>query len=93
MAKPGHRIHLTLKKLKMAFRSRSPHRRPILKDWENKSIVASNNTKVFTKTSLTNLKIPILSETRETKPHVVFKDSAVKVHSKVGTSVNGNPRQ
>ena len=39
-AKSGHRIHLALEKLKMTFSSRQSHRRTILKDWENKCIVA-----------------------------------------------------
>ena len=39
--KPGHRIHLALVKLKMTFSSKPPHQRTILKDWEDKCIVAT----------------------------------------------------
>ena len=37
-AKPGPQIHMAFEKLKM---TRPPHRRTILKDWENKWIVAT----------------------------------------------------
>ena len=40
-AKPGHRIQMALEKLKMAFSSRPPPRRAILKDLENKCIAAT----------------------------------------------------
>ena len=39
-AKPGHRMHLALEKLKLTFSSRPPPRRTILKDLENKCIIA-----------------------------------------------------
>ena len=37
--KPGLQIHLVLEKLKMTFSGRPPHRRTILKYWENKCII------------------------------------------------------
>ena len=40
-AKPGHRIHLEHEKLKMTFSCKPVHRRTILKNWENKCIVAT----------------------------------------------------
>ena len=64
----AHRIHLALKKLRMTFSSRPTHRRTVLNDYENKCIVATKRHRGVTKTNLTNLKIPILWETRETKP-------------------------
>ena len=40
-AKPGHRIHLALEKLKITFSSSPWHRRTIHKDWESKCRVAT----------------------------------------------------
>ena len=39
--KTANRIHLALKKLKVKFSSWPPHRRTILKDWENKCQIAT----------------------------------------------------
>ena len=66
--KPGHWQHLALKKLLMTFSSRPLHRRTILKDCEKKWIVATKQHRGVHKDILTNLKIPILWETRETIP-------------------------
>ena len=81
-AKPGHRIHLALEKLKMTFSSRPPHRRTILKDWENKCIVATKQHRgVYASTQLQHsnedtLHQPqntnSLRDTRENASHMVF---------------------
>ena len=73
-AKPGHRIHLSLEKLKMTFRSRPPHRRTILKDWENKCTVATKQQRDVHKDTLhlpqnTNS----LRDARDNTTHMVFE--------------------
>ena len=93
----AHRIHLSVKKLRMTFGSRPPHRSTILKDWENKSIVATKQQRGVHKDMLhqpqnTNS----LRETGDNTTYMVFEgEPAVKLHAKnaeVGTSANGNPR-
>ena len=95
--KPGHRIHLELEKLQMAFSGRPPHRRTILKDWENKCIVATKQHRGVHKDTLHQPQNTNSSkDTGENTTHMVFKgESAVKLHAKnvmVGTSANRNPR-
>ena len=51
-AMPGQRIHLAIQKLKKTFSSRPPHRRTILKDWENKCIVAKKHERGVQKNTL-----------------------------------------
>ena len=66
--KPGHRIHLVLKKLKVAFSSRPSH--------QNRFCISTNkckkrqrsSTEVSTNIRFTNLKMTILREKRETIP-------------------------
>ena len=89
-AMPGRRIHLAFVKMKMIFNSRHPHRRTILKDWENKFIVATKQHRGVHKDTLhqpqnTNS----LKDSRDNTTHMVFEGENVKV----GTSANGNPRQ
>ena len=95
-AKPGRRIHLALEKLKMTSSSRPPHRRTILKDWENKCIVATKQHIGIHKDRLhqpqnTNS----LRDTRDNTAHIVFEsENAVKLHAKDiedRTCANGNP--
>ena len=85
-AKPGHRIHLALEKLKMTFCGRPPHRRTILKDLENKCIIATQQQNIIS-----------LRDTGDNTTHMVFEgEPAFKLHEKnvkVGTSANGNHRQ
>ena len=97
-AKPGHRIHLTLEKLKITFSSRPPHRRTILKEWENKCIIATKQHRGVHKDMLhqpqnTNS----LKDPGDNTMHMVFEgEPAVKLHAKyvkVGTNANGNSRQ
>ena len=89
-AKPGHWIHLELEKLKMAFRSRSPHGRTILKDCATKCKVATKKYRVSIKTRFTNLKHNSLRDTKDNTVHMVFEgEPAVKLYAKnieVGTS-------
>ena len=98
MAKPGDRIHLALEKLKMTFSSRPPHHRTILKDLENKCIVATKQCRGIHKDMLhqpqnTNS----MRDKRDNTAHMVFEgEHAVEFHVQsiqVGTSANGNPRQ
>ena len=97
-ARPGHRIHQALETLKMTFSSIPPHRRKILKDWENKCIVATKQHRGVHKDKLhqpqnTNS----FKDTGDNTTHMVFEgEPAVKLHAmnvKVWTSANGNPRQ
>ena len=97
-AKPGHRTHLTLGKMK-TFSSRPPHRRTILKDWENKCIHGSNEAtqrcpqRQVSPTS----KYQSLRDTGDNTTPMVFEgEPALKLQAKnvkVGTSSNGNLRQ
>ena len=94
---PGHRIHLVLKKLNMAFSSRLSYRETILKDWENKCIVVTKQHRGVHKDMVQQLQnTNSLRDTGENTRHMVFKgEPAVKLHAKnvkVGTSANGNPR-
>ena len=94
-AKPGHRIHLALEKLKMTFSSRPPHRRTILKNWKNKYIAATKQQRDVQLHRPQNTNY--LRDTGGNTTHMVFEgEIAVKRHPKnvkVGTSTNGNPRQ
>ena len=97
-AKPGHRIHLALEKLKMEFSSRPPHKRTILKDWENKCIVAAKQNRVVHKgTHHQPQNTFFLRDTGDNTTHMVFEgEPAFKLHAKnvkVETCANGNPRQ
>ena len=96
-AKPGHRIHLALEKLK-TLSSRPPHRRTILKDWENKCIVAMKQHRGVHKDTLHQPQNNnSLRDAGDNTTHMVFEgEPSVKLHTKnvkVGTSTNGNPRQ
>ena len=80
------------------IRSRPLHRKTILKDWENKCIVATKQHRGVHKDMLhqpqnTNS----LRDTRDNTAHMVFEGKpAVKLHAKninVETSANGNSRQ
>ena len=95
-ANPGNRIHLALEKLTMTFSSRPPHRRTILKDWENKCIVATNqHIGVYKATLHQPQNTNSLRDTGDNTTNMVFEgEPAVKLHTmnvKVGTSANGNP--
>ena len=97
-AKPGHRIHLALEKQQMTFSTRPPQRRTILKDWENKCIVATKQLRGVHKDTLHQPQnTDSLRDTEDDTTHMVFEgEPAVKFHTKnveVGTSTNGNPRQ
>ena len=97
-ANPGHRIYLALEKLKIAFSSRPPHRRTILKDWENKCIEATKQHKGIHKNrSHQSQNTNALRDTRDNTTHMVFEgETAVKLHAKnveVVTRTNGKPRQ
>ena len=97
-AKPGHRIHMALEKLKMTFISRPPHRRTILEDLENKCIVATKQHRGVHKDTLhQSQNTNSLRDTGNNTTHMVFEgEPAVKLHAmnvKVETSTNGNPRQ
>ena len=97
-AKPGHRIHLPLEKLKMTFRSRPPHRRTILKNWENKWILETKQHRGVHKETLHQLhNTNSLRDKRDNSAFMVFEcEPAVKLHAAnigVGTSANGNPRE
>ena len=87
-----HRIHLALEKLKMAFSSRPPHRITILKDLEDKCIVATKQHRGVHKDTLhqpqnTNS----LRDTGDITTHMVYEgEPAVKLHAKnikVGTQM------
>ena len=66
--KPGHRIHLELKKLNVTF-SRDPHTgEQYSRNGRTDAKQQQSNTKVSTNRRFINLKIPILCETRETIP-------------------------
>ena len=84
-AKPGHRIHQALEKLKMTLSSRPPHRKTILKDCENKCKVATKQHRGVHKDPLhqpqnTNS----LKDTRDNTTHMVFEgEPAVKLHAKM----------
>ena len=95
--KPGNRIHLALEMLNMTFSSRPPQRRTILKDWENKCIVATEEYRgVHKDTLLEPQNTNSLSDTRDNTKHIVFEcEPAVELHAKninFRTSANGNPR-
>ena len=96
--KPGHRIPLALEKLKMTFRSRPPHRRTILKDWDNKCIIARKQHRGVHKERLHQPQNSnSLRDKRDNTTHMVLEgELAVKLHAKnieVETSANGNLRQ
>ena len=96
LAKSGHRIHLGLEKLKMTFGSRPLHRRIILKDWENKCIVAMKQQRgVHTDTLHQPQNTNSLRDTGDNTTHIVFEgEPDVKLHLKnikLGTSANRNP--
>ena len=59
------------KKLEVTFSSWPPHRRTILKDWENKWKIAKKYHRGNTNIRFNSLKIPILWETRETIPRTL----------------------
>ena len=85
-------------KLKMAFNSRPPHMRTILKDWENKCIVATKQHRGVHKDTLHHPQnTNSLSDTGNNTTHMVFEgEPAVKLHAKnvkVGASKNINPSQ
>ena len=87
-----------VEKLKMSFSSGPPHRRTILKDWENKCIVAKKqNRSVHKDTFHQPQNTNSLRDTGDNTTHMVFEgEPAVKLHTKnvkVVTSVNGNPRE
>ena len=91
--KPGHRMHLAFEKRKMTFSSRPPHRRTILKDWENKYILATKQHRAVHKDTLHRPKnTNSLRDTRDNTAHMVFEgEPAVKLHAKnieVRTSAN-----
>ena len=95
-ARPGHRIHLALEKLKTTFSNTPPHRRTILKDWENKYIVTVKQHRCVHKRTLhqpqnTNS----LRDMGDNTTDMVFEgEPAVKLPAKNvkgGTSANGNP--
>ena len=97
-SKPGHQIHLSLDKLKMSFRSRPPHRKTMLKDWENKCIVSTKQHRDVHEDTFHQPKMSIFRETQMTIPRTwsLKGEPAVKLHAnkiEVGTSANGNPRQ
>ena len=97
-AKPGHRMHLALKKLKMTFSSRSPHRRTLLKVWENKCIVATKQYRgtdgrgaiiiiiIIKRDKVTLHQLQNTNSLRDTGDNttdMVFEDEpAVKLHAK-----------
>ena len=96
--KAWHRIHIAFEKLRMRFRSRPPHWRTILEDWENKCILATKQHRGVQKDTLhqpqnTNS----LRDTRDNTTHMFSEgELAVKLHAKndeVGTCANGSPRQ
>ena len=95
--KPGHRIHLALEKLKITFSSRPPHRRTILKGWENICIVATKQHRGVHKDTLNQPQnTNSLRDKGDNTAYMVFEgEPAVKLHAKyvkVGTGANGNPR-
>ena len=74
-ANPGHRIHLALEKLKM-ISAADPHTawRTILKDWENKCIVATEQHKGVRKDKLYQPRnTNSLRDTRDNTVHMVFE--------------------
>ena len=82
----------------MTFSSRPPHRRTIIKDWENKYIVATKQLKGVHKDTLHQPQNNnYLTDTRDNTAYMVFEgESAAKPHAKiieVGTSANRKPRQ
>ena len=95
-AKPGHRIHLTFKKLNMTSSSRQTHWKTILKDWENKCLIATKQHRGIHKDTLhQSQNINSLTDKGVDTTHMVFEDEpAAKLHNvEVGSSANGNPRQ
>ena len=90
-------MHLALEKLKMTFSSRPPHRRTILKDWENKCVVATKQHRCTQKHATPTSKYQFFeTHTGGNTTHIVFEgEPAVILHAKnvkVGTSANGNPK-
>ena len=92
-AKPGHRIHLGLVKLKMTFSNRTPNQRKILEDWENIYIVPTKQYRGIHKDMLhqpqnTNS----LRDPKDNTAHMTFKgEPAVKLHGnniEVGTGLS-----
>ena len=72
--KPGHRIHMALKKLKKTFDSRQPLRRTILKDKENKCIVATKQHRGVHKDKLHQRQNSnSLRDTGNNTTHMVFE--------------------
>ena len=60
-------MHMALEKLKMTSSSRPPHGEQYSRIGRTNACYQRSNTEVSTKTCFTNLKIPILPETRKAK--------------------------
>ena len=83
--KPGHRIHLSLEKLQMTFNSRLLHRRTILKDWENKCIIATKQHRgVYKDTLHQPQNTNSLRDSGVDTMHMVFEgDHAVYLYTRI----------
>ena len=98
-AKPVHLILMAHEKLKMALSSRPPHQKTILKDWENKCIVATKQHThrcIYKDTLHQRQNTNTLRDTGDNTTHMVLDCEPAKLHTKnvmVGTSANGNSRQ
>ena len=97
--KPGHRIHLALEKLKMAFSSRPPHRRTINTQGLGEQMNSSNEAtqRCPQRHAHQPQNTNSLRDTGDNTTHMVFEgQSVVKLHAKnvkIRTRANGNPRQ
>ena len=90
-AKPGHRIHLALEKMKMTFSSRPPHGRIILKDWKNKCRVATKQHRgVHIDTLQQPQNINSLRDTGQNTTHIVF-NGVVCCQTSAGSSLSMRP--
>ena len=83
-AKPGNRIHLALEQLKMTFSSRPPHRRTILKNSDNKCIVATKQHR--------GLHIDTLPQPQNTNTLRDTRDNTRTWSSKMSRLSNFTPR-